>query len=262
MRTLRKGARGTDVTVLTEKLVLVGLLDLPLDYFNDKVERAVFAWQSLNVGPDGKKLTVDGVVGPLTWRSFDEKNPLIFDTPVFDSFYIPPFGDSRLGREALIVGLEELRAGAREIGSNNAGHFVDKYHKTADASRHQWSWCAAFTSWCFEQAAQKLNVPMPFSYTGGAQNILKQLRAKGFEYTASEANPPQPGDIVVWYRGATKTWQGHVGIVWGYQHGVLYVLEGNVGPFPAPVNIFSYVLSRMDNVFGFARIPDGTAPNV
>lgn len=253
MKTITHGDRGSSVQKLSEKLMSVGLLDSPTSTFNDQMELAIRAWQTHGVDHRGRKLQVDGVAGPLTWSSFDVNTNLTFSTPVPESFYsIPSEGGSVLGRTALRFALGEMRLDAREIGGNNQGPFVDKYHRQ-DMDERQWAWCAAFTSWCFLQASKMINQDMPFEYTVGAQDLHKQLAAADMAYDASDDNPPQPGDICVWWRGATRTWKGHVGIVWGYQNGIVYVIEGNVGPYPARVRVFDYVLGRINKLIGFAR---------
>lgn len=254
MKTLSKDDTGPLVRDLSEKLVSVGLLEQPTSTFDDTVERAVKAWQTHAVDTRGRKLTVDGIAGPVTWASFDVSTDMVFSDPVPQEFYIVPNGGTEIGRMALRVGLQEMWNNAREIRDNNAGEFVAKYTKREDIDKLQWAWCAAFTSWCFEKASDALDVKMPFEYTLGAQNILKQLKSKDMDYKASDENPPQPGDVCVWWRGATRSWQGHVGIVWGYNNGIVYVLEGNVGPFPARVRVFDYVLGRMNKLLGFGRI--------
>lgn len=254
MDTLRKGDEGDQVVLLTEKLAAVGLLDRVLHVFDETVELAVKAWQVHNVNSKGRKLTVDGIVGPATWGSFNADPEAVFKEAVPDDFYNIPDGGSETGRVALQIGLQEMWNGAREIGKNNAGPFVEKYHQREDASELQWSWCAAFVCWCYKEACKHLGVDMPFDYTGGAQNLYNQFKKKGWAYDAGEDNPPRPGDICVWWRGKTRSWQGHVGIVWGYNNGLVYVLEGNVGRFPARVRVFDYELENMSQLIGFGRV--------
>lgn len=254
MRMLKRGDKGEEVYKLSQELVDLGLLDAPQDAFDDEVERAVKAWQVHGVDRDGKKLSVDGIVGPKTWESFEVSTDEIFSEPVPDEFYTIPEGGTEIGRTALQIAVQEMWNDAREIGKNNSGKFVEKYHRRNDASELQWAWCAAFTSWCFWRASEALGVEMPFKYTGGAQNIYRQLDDKGMTYEPSESDPPEPGDICVWWRGETKSWQGHVGIVWGYNNGIVYVVEGNVGQYPARVRVFDYVLEDMRKLIGFARV--------
>jgi len=254
MRVLRKGDSGEDVTSLSAHLVVLGLIESTTDTFDAPIERAVTAWQAHGVDAYGRKLAVDGIVGAKTWDSFTVSTDDVFTEPVPTDFYPIPKGGSEIGRTALRVGMQEMWNGARELNKNNAGEFVQKYLQRDDADELQWSWCAGFVSWCYMTASEHLEVSMPFKYTGGAQNLYNQIEKKGGAYEASKENPPMPGDICTWWRGETKGWQGHVGMVWGYNNGMVYVLEGNAGRFPARVRVFDYVLDDMPKFIGFARI--------
>lgn len=93
---------------------------------------------------------------------------------------------------------------------------------------------------------------MPFKYSLGARDILRQLKAKGWTYPAHGATTPQPGDLVVWWRGKLSGSQGHIGFVYELSDGMLYTIEGN---HSASVAGFSYVYSRINKLLGFAHIP-------
>jgi hypothetical protein len=258
MRTMRKGDSGPDVLELTEKLVELNILDDPSNEYTTEVRRAVKVFQSTNLDPTGSPLGVDGVAGRLTqWSIRNRDLTQLFERPVSDTYSEMPDNcdGSELARTALQIAIDEMNAGAQEIGGNNQGPFVAKYHRISEraAAQKSWSWCAAFTSYCFSEASLELGEDMPFVYTGGAQNILKQLRRKGLEVDL-ETDEPQTGDVIVWKRGS-KAWQGHVGIVYDYHDGVLWVIEGNRGAFPAPVRVYQYVLSRVDKILGLGRIP-------
>lgn len=248
------GDEGSKVYAMTQLLVDVGLLETAQREFDVEVEMALKAWQHHGIGPGGRALKVDGVFGPNTEAS------LISDHLDLDLDNLPvkledaPTPTNPLAQLVIEYAVRELRAGAREIGGNNQGEFVDKYHRTTRASEQQWAWCAAFTSWCYQQAANELDIEMPFKYTGGAQNIFKQFKEKGWDYDPTTTTP-MSGDVIVWWRGQTKTWKGHVGIVWGTINDVIYVIEGNVGRFPAHVRVFSYELKDMTKLIGFGRTP-------
>src|SRR4029077_20131497 len=106
----------------------------------------------------------------------------------------------------------EMKKGAGEKGSDNAGPDVMRYLKPGDGHAGD-SWCAAFVSYCFDSGNSGA---MPYKYTIGAQDTLKQLKKKGWAYQATLENPPAPGDIIVWWRGKAGGWQGHIGIVSEY----------------------------------------------
>ncbi len=130
--------------------------------------------------------------------------------------------------------MDELNAGAREIGGNNRGQFVLKYlnRLTPEGS----SWCAGFVSWCFSQNQDG----MPFEYTVGARDILRQFKNKGWSHETGSRYEQVPGDVVVWWRVRTSGWQGLVGIVYQHLDSMLYTIEGNKSQ---RVQGFPYVFS-------------------
>lgn len=84
-------------------------------------------------------------------------------------------------------------------------------------------WCAAFLNWC----AQKSNV------------ITKNLlNARSFLDCGVETKEPMLGDIVVFWRVAPNSWEGHVGLYIRETEKLIYVLGGNedsavrIKPFP------------------------------
>ena len=260
MRTLRLGSvEQPDLQVLISKMKEFGFLrkDYDSTQFDAELSAAVKIFQSVGLDSRGMPLTVDGIVGPLTWKSINEDD----QTYIFDALErklsLPETeGVNPIALHALEVALEEMLAGAGEVGGNNQGPFVAKYHRvTPDILEvKQWNWCAAFVSFCFRNGAAKIGKDMPFKYSGGAQNILKQFQSKGWGYKPNEQEP-KPGDIVVWKRGSAE-WMGHIGIVYEYKDGILYTIEGNRGKYPSRVAKFSYVFSNMKSLLGFGRIPE------
>ena len=242
---LKHGATGTRVRELTRLLVSRGFLAAEKTHFDTPVKRAVEGFQARHIGPNGRPLVVDGVVGPLTWWALRHpSNTGLLNPP--DAAPSIPRGGSSVGRAALRIALAEMEAGSREIGGNNRGQFVAKYlNGIIDPPAN---WCAAFVSWCFDQTPQGI----PFEYSLGARDIRTQFRRRGWAFDARDETP-QPGDIVAWWRGQPDSWMGHIGFVLRVQDGILYTVEGNKGGFPAPVNTFDYVLSRMDRLLGFGR---------
>ncbi|WP_439520274.1 CHAP domain-containing protein [Hydrogenophaga sp.] len=246
---LKLGKRGKDVKELTALLVQRGYLAKATDIFDARVKTAVMGFQSQNLDERGLPLKVDGIVGPVTWWALTHPrvNVVAADAPLPQRL---PSGGSARGRAALKVAMAEMAAGATEVGANNSGPYVRKYlNGIIDPPA---DWCAAFVSWCYDQHP----AGCPYGYSLGARDVLKRCRARGWVYD-HRAEPPQPGDIVVWRRGAIDGWQGHVGlVVESTAGGMLYTIEGNKGGFPARVRRFSYVLRSMDTLLGFARVPD------
>lgn len=244
---LVKGASGPMVRELTRLLVEHGHFDRITATFDHSVKRAVEGFQARHLASNGRPLVVDGKVGELTWWALrTTNNPALLEPP--DRPAVVPAGGSRLGRAALRVALDEMAAGSREIRSNNRGQFVRKYLNGMAEEGN--SWCAGFVSWCFSQTPGGV----PYRYSVGARDIRNQFKAKDWAFDAGQQDP-EPGDIVVWWRGQPNGWQGHIGFVLKLEHGILYTVEGNKGNYPAPVKTFNYVLSRMDKLLGFGRAP-------
>ena len=244
---LVKGARGPKVRELTSILVERGYLSSVSSTFNNTVKRAVEGFQARHVAPNGRPLKVDGKVGELTWWALRNANNSNLLTPPTTAPRIPA-GGSSAGRAALRVALQEMAAGSKEVGGNNRGPHVAKY---LNGLANQGSnWCAGFVSWCFSQTAGGI----PYRYSLGARDTRNQFRRNGWAFDADE-RMPEPGDIVVWWRGQREGWMGHIGFVLKVENGILYTVEGNKGSFPAPVNTFDYVLTRMDRLLGFGRVP-------
>ena len=193
------------------------------------ISELVKAWQRSN------GLVVDGMCGPNTLRTFDPEEPA-----------------SLFGHKILEVALEELGNG--EIGGNNSGPHIARYKNIADDGDpdDDGAWCAAFLSWCAEEAASRLGVDMPFQKSQGAKRLFSNVAKGGGTYVEN----PGPGDFVCWDRGKKGSWQGHIGVVERVEDGILHTVEGNVGRFPSKVRRFMHDLTRQDRLEGFVRMPD------
>lgn len=244
-KTLRQGSRGSSVLGLTRLLKKRGHLDATGSVFDRTVRAAVEEFQARHVDPTGHPLVVDGVVGPLTWWALENEVEVLAPAGVVDFATMPGRGGSRRGRAALATAIAEMNAGAREVGENNAGRFVKKY--LGGIVPPPANWCAAFVSWCFSQHDDGI----PFRYSLGARDIRFQFKEKGWLVD----DEPQPGDIVVWWRGQPDGWKGHIGLVHHCADGMVYTIEGNKGSYPARVRGFDYVLGRIDRLLGFGRVP-------
>jgi hypothetical protein len=132
-----------------------------------------------------------------------------------------------LARKALEVAIEELDKGCGEAGGNNCGPDVERYIAPAKAPQN---WCAGFSGWCYEEAARRLGVPLPFRRSLGAKALGKNVAAVGRKFVdPMEANP---GDLIILDRGNTGSWQGHVGLVERVDMttNAIYTVEGNSAP--------------------------------
>ena len=245
--TIREGSRGPEVARLTAILKTRGYIDSSRQTFTREVRRAVEEFQARHVDERGRPLVSDGVVGLLTWWALETDIPVLA-TPLGVRFDVMPArGGSRRGRAALEKAIGELKAGANEVGENNSGPYVRKYlNRIVDPPAN---WCAGFVSWCFAQHPEGI----PFRYSLGARDVRTQFRDRGW---LLEGTPPEPGDIIVWWRGQPDGWKGHIGLVHHFSNGVVYTIEGNKGAFPARVWGFDYVYGRIEALLGFGRVPD------
>lgn len=250
-RLLKKGDQTPEVkevqTLLMEKGYLTdeeinGVLD-------NETWRAVRLFQSQNLDQNGHPLVVDGKVGELTWWSLHHPKPIIQTHSAINFLQMSrvSMGGSASGRAALAKAIDELKAGAGEVGGDNLGPFVKEYLNGIVAEGNPW--CAGFVSFCFSQILSG----MPFTYTVGARDVLRQFKNKGCAQPPNSGYLPKPGDVVVWWRESLPSGKGHVGLVHQLSDGFLYTIEGNKSP---NVQGFSYVFSRMDKLLGFGHVPD------
>jgi hypothetical protein len=250
MGLLKKGDSGSAVSELQNVLRELDY-DIPVSgMFDSATYKAVRNFQSCHLDKHNTPLEVDGKVGDLTlWALHHPRNRVSTGAIEFGVMPGESEGGSDTARAALQAAIDELNAGAGEEGGNNMGPWVKKYLQPAGLPEGN-SWCAAFVSWCFLQAAGGDKKGMPFKYHAGARNIFNQLKQKGLVYDAN-VGEPCPGDIVSWWRISTTSGFGHIGIVHHFNDGFLYTIEGNKA---ANVAGFSYVKTRMDKILGYARI--------
>lgn len=244
---LRKGDASPDVLKLQTALAGRGFPISPTGTFDTATHRAVRAFQAQNVDRDGYPLKVDGIVGELTWAALTGIKPPLPLQPIGIDFTVmpdPALGGAAAGRNGLKAAIGELIGGAREIGGNNRGPWVDKYLDGGPAGS---SWCAAFVSWCLRQGNDG-HSPLPYSL--GARDILAKCKKRGWAFAPGTLEP-LPGDLVVWWRVAADGWQGHIGFVHQLADGKLYTIEGNKSAF---VQGFSYTYATMDRLLGFCRL--------
>jgi len=128
----------------------------------------------------------------------------------------------------------EIKAGAREIGGNNQGPFVEKYLNANHPERitHQGEpWCAAFYLWCWLQIG-----PIPFPFTRSSHILYERM-----PWSSRVLTNPQPGDALFWnYHKDGNDSPSHVNMVHHVDSaGVIYTVGGNEGDESsgAPVKI-------------------------
>jgi hypothetical protein len=160
----------------------------------------------------------------------------------------PPHAALAAAAHALARG----QIGRGEGGANNAGPDVDRYRKGGTGG----AWCAAFLSWCLEEAWTQLfdrvqrSAPQPVKRSHSAKTLFANCLRAG----AVRVERPSAGDIVLWHRGAANARTGHIGIVSRVEDNAFWEISGNRGAFPSRVREFSHELGEA-NLIGFARMP-------
>ena len=143
--------------------------------------------------------------------------------------------------------IARMEVGCGESDGNNRGPDVERYRGDTIAG----AWCASFASWCFEQAAEQMNAPLPFKRSNGAKKLYRNVgRAGAF------VDRPRVGDVACWQRGngsKADAWKGHVGIVSKVEGDRFWTIEGNRGKFPSRVREFEHRIGER-RLIGFARI--------
>jgi len=118
----------------------------------------------------------------------------------------------------LMAYLADVVQGREELG-NNHGKFVDDFLHEAGGLGPGYPWCAAAINWCCEMV--------------GAWNPEKGDAAVNTWRNASKAQSrfntePKRGRLCFMITPGKST--GHIGIVKGFEDGVVLSIEGNTGP--------------------------------
>ncbi len=162
MALLKKGDTGTAVRELQKMLQELDY-NVPITGVYDTTTfNAISNYQSSHLDKFGRPLEIDGKVGDLTmWALQNPRTKAAAGLIDFTKMPAASFGGTTAGRAALKVAIDEILAGAGEIGGNNKGKFVKKYLQPTGLPEGN-SWCAAFVSWCFLQASGGDMKKMPF----------------------------------------------------------------------------------------------------
>ena len=139
----------------------------------------------------------------------------------------------------LKIAIAEL--GQKEISGPQNNPTIVNYAKEAGfawVDDDETPWCSIFVNWVAKKAGLKQS---------GKANARSWL-LEGLNVDAA----PEPGDIVVFWRGSPDSWIGHVGFFFGFSIDGerVYCLGGNQGN---QVSVSAYPI---DNVLGFRRLYD------
>ena len=149
-------------------------------------------------------LKVDGFCGSKTLRAL-VKNPK--------------------SKVPLIVRVAAMELGNGEEGSNNSGRHIQRY-RMGMKRRGGGEWCAAFVSYCLHRSGYATKIQPALAARAIVRNITKAGGTK--------SRVPSVGSVALWARGAVP-WHGHVGIVSRIEGDRVWVIEGNIGKYPAKV---------------------------
>ena len=183
--------------------------------FGPQTERAVKLFQTRHIDFTGKALLADGIVGPITWQT-------LFEVAIETSK-----SNSALNTKAVAMAISQVGVVEHPLHTNR-GPEVDAYLRSVGLKPegNNYSWCAAFVYWCFQEAAAQLQTSNPLVKTAG---VLKHWqKTTGVKVSLEEAknNPSliQVGAIFIIDHGRGL---GHTGIVEQISGGNLTTIEGN-----------------------------------
>lgn len=199
--------------------------------FDAATEAAVRLFQAQHVDALGMPLKVDGKVGPFTWAALFPAPPKPPPAPT----------SSSLCMQALAIATSQIGVLEQPPGSNS-GPQVDRYLarvgvKPGVGPAANRAWCAAFAYWCFDTAAQSLNIANPLSRTGGVLKHWAMAKtnpaAKLYRKSQMTVDPARikPGFIFIYDFGRGL---GHTGIVERVETGRLITIEGNINDGSVP----------------------------
>lgn len=127
-------------------------------------------------------------------------------------------GQDHLSQRAQLRQVYQSQVGIKEQGGANRGEQVERYLASVDLGPGH-AWCAAFVSWCFQQATihHPTSAWVP-SYVVGKN--LVYLRGKFIRAL------PQPGDVfLIWFDRLRRP--AHIGFVDEWQDRWVITVEGN-----------------------------------
>lgn len=136
----------------------------------------------------------------------------------------------------LKIAIQEI--GVKEVAGSEHNPSIVNY---AQESGFSWvnddetPWCSIFINWCAKKAKLK--------GSGKAS-------ARSWLLIGEKIATPLPGDIVIFWRGSIDSWEGHVGIFFGFNADGkrVYCLGGNQG------NMISVTSYDVNQVLGYRRL--------
>jgi uncharacterized protein (TIGR02594 family) len=128
--------------------------------------------------------------------------------------------------------------GVKEIPGQAHNARILQYASEAgfqDVKDDETAWCSIFLSWCCLKAGLKRST---------------KLNARSWLAVGTVTTQPEPGDIIVYWRKAIESWEGHVGIYMGTSSdgSRCYTLGGN------QANMVSISGFDSSKVLGYRRL--------
>lgn len=208
---IAKGKRGLAAQRIQEWLCLHENRIVVDGDFGGGTEDAVESFQrtnGLNVSGIVDRATHDMLVAPMTEvLSHNPGTDLSFAEAVI------AFANAHLAQHPL------------EIGGANKGPWVRMYMKGNEGT--PWAWCAGFTTFCMEQAAELLDLPMPIKGSFSCDSLAAQAKSAGiFRAERDAAHDNIPAGSMFLVRRTSTDWT-HVGLVTDAQAQSFLTIEGN-----------------------------------
>lgn len=183
------------------------------------MRQAVKLFQARHVDPQGRPLKQDGEVGAITWS-------VLFGAAAVAS--VDQAVDPLLAQVIQVAQGEEAKQVREQPVNSNSGPQVNVYLASIGLNPG-FSWCCAFTYYCFQQVAGQMKRPNPMVKTGGCLKHWQDAPSKGARLIPASdalANPGllKPGMLFIMDHGRGM---GHTGIIESVAGGLLSTLEGN-----------------------------------
>ncbi|HLW06692.1 MAG TPA: TIGR02594 family protein [Marinilabiliaceae bacterium] len=139
-------------------------------------------------------------------------------------------------KNLLEIAISQL--GIKEVSGSGSDQTIVSYAKSAGfewVNNDETPWSSIFINWCAKEAGLKRS---------------NKLMARSWLTVGITVDYPEPGDLVIFSRGKTDSWQGYVGLFMGYdEEGErIYTLGANPGN---QVSITAYPKSKL---LGFRRL--------
>jgi peptidoglycan hydrolase-like protein with peptidoglycan-binding domain len=224
-RTLRRGGRGEQVTLVQEWLCLHEFGVMIDGRFGYATEQAVKDFQ----GASGV-LPVTGEVDPQTFA--------LLTRPMAEALRrIEPPQGAAFGQMVAACALQHLRNHAREVGGQNRGPWVRLYlhgdQRPRDPHLPQGvdAWCAGFVSTMIAQAASSLEVELPIDYHTNCTRLGEEAIREGRLITGERAmrdlaKIPTGSLMLLRHTGRRDRWH-HTGVVTQALPKFVRTIEGN-----------------------------------